>query len=188
MRKAEDKIEEDTHRTKWAEDDTALIDTSFSGATGRYIVQCGLATLCVLVVLLVLDPLRRGASIASLGASSFIAFAMPHQRISRPRLMVGGYAIGIVVGVLCYWLAGLPIWENVAYVGTSRYAVFGAVAVGAAIFLMVVTQSEHPPAAGLALGFVTDGTDARTVLVVALGIVALSTLKTLLKPALRNLT
>ena len=167
---------------------TQLFDTDFHGQETRYIGQSVLATLAVFAVLIVLDTIRESASIASLGASSFIAFAMPHQRISRPRLMIGGYLIGIVTGVICYWLSLMPVWENVRYLSTGQHVLFGALAVGLAIFLMVLTQSEHPPAAGLALGFVIDGTDVRTVVVVALGIIALSAVKTALKPILKDLT
>ncbi len=45
-----------------------------------------------------------------------------------------------------------------------------------------VTDTEHPPAADLALGFVLDEWDYFTVVVVVAGIVSLSILKTLLKP------
>jgi hypothetical protein len=51
----------------------------------------------------------------------------------------------------------------------------------------VITDSEHPPAAGLALAFVITGTDAVTVAVVGLGIVCLSLAKTLLAPVLHDL-
>jgi CBS-domain-containing membrane protein len=184
----EDETEADRERDMAPHNNGKLIDAAFRGAEGRYLAQSGVATLCVLVVLLVLDPLRSKVSIASLGASSFITFAMPHQRASRPRVMIGGYIIGAAIGVLYYALSALPIWEGVAWMGSASHVVFGALAVGTTILLMVVTQSEHPPAAGLALGFVLDGTDTRTVIVVILGIVALAALKTLLKPVLIDLT
>lgn len=164
-----------------------LIDKEFRSNKARYIVQCGLATICVLIILFVLDPLTDTTTIAALGASSFIAFAMPHQRASRPRLMVGGYIIGLVVGYICFRLLTLPTLAALDV--TQRYGktIFGALAVGTSIFLMVITDSEHPPAAGLALAFVITGTDAVTVAVVGLGIICLALTKTLLKPVLRDL-
>jgi len=167
---------------------TGLFDEEFKHNKSRYILQCTLAMLCVLVVLMMLDTLSHGITIASLGASSFIAFAMPYQRSSTARAMIGGYAIGIITGALCYLISLLPEVSSVPYLEANRHEIFGALAVGVAIFLMAITRSEHPPAAGLALGFVTDGTDIYTVIIVAVGIVALYVLKTLLKPALIDLT
>jgi hypothetical protein len=46
---------------------------------------------------------------------------------------------------------------------------------------------EHPPAAGLALGFVLNEWNYWTVIVVVFGIALLSILKTILKPVLVDL-
>ncbi len=59
--------------------------------------------------------------------------------------------------------------------------IFGAVATGLAMLLMVITDTEHPPAASLALGFVLSEWDALTVLAVISGIVALASIKEVLK-------
>ena len=161
-----------------------LLDDGFRVNKARYILQCLLATLCVLIILIVLGAVEDTATIASLGASSFIAFAMPHQRASAPRLMLGGYLIGIVVGWVSYMAsAGLSQGYPQLTVG-ARHVVFGALAVGLSVFLMVITQSEHPPAAGLALGLVINGCDVPTLIVVAMGVVLLVVTKVLLKPIL----
>jgi CBS-domain-containing membrane protein len=165
----------------------AFIDQQFKDNKRRYLVQCGLATACVLVILLVLDPLTDTTTIAALGASSFIAFTMPHKRASRPRLMIGGYVIGMVMGYLCYRLLTMPALIALDFVQRYGEVIFGALAVGSSIFLMVITDSEHPPAAGLALAFVITGTSVGTVAVVTLGIVSLSLTKTLLGPLLSDL-
>jgi CBS-domain-containing membrane protein len=65
--------------------------------------------------------------------------------------------------------------------------VSGALAVGLAILLMVVANVEHPPAAGLALAFVLNEWDGRTIIVVLAGIASLVILKTLLEPVLVDL-
>jgi hypothetical protein len=59
--------------------------------------------------------------------------------------------------------------------------IFGALATGLAMLLMVITDTEHPPAASLALGFVLNEWDALTVLAVISGIVALASIKEVLK-------
>lgn len=161
-----------------------LFDVEFRQRKLRYVLQCLLATAAVLAVLLILDALTNAAIIAALGASSFILFTMPHAQVSRPRFVVGGYVVGAAVGTLCYWLGQIP-WP--AALAGHSYVAFGAMAVGLAIFVMVLTNTEHPPAASLALGLVLGEWSLLTVAVVLVGIVALSGLKKLLKPALINL-
>lgn len=164
-----------------------ILDEKFKTHKARYVLQCTLATCAVFVVLLVLDVLYDTVIIAALGASSFIAFTMPRAQISRPRFLIGGYLFGIIAGVLCHYLSTwLPLaqWHVVQEFSNE---LFGALSVGLAIFLMVVTDTEHPPAAGLALGFVLNDWNYFTVIVVVVGIVSLSAIKALLKPVLMDL-
>jgi CBS-domain-containing membrane protein len=164
-----------------------MLDRRFRSHAKRYVLQSGLATLAVLVVLLILDTISNTVIIAALGASSFIAFAMPKARTSRPRYLIGGYVVGTVSGVLCYFLSVLPFFAQVPVVQDRLDVVFGALSVGLAIFTMVVTNTEHPPAAGLALGFVLNEWNVFTVIVVVVGIVSLSIIKRLLEPLLVDL-
>jgi CBS-domain-containing membrane protein len=164
-----------------------LLDDKFPTNKRIYFLQCGLATLSVFTVLMILDAISNAAIIAALGASSFIAFTMPQAQVSRPRFLIGGYLVGTAAGSLCHflslspWLAGLPFVES------HPQVVFGAVAVGVAMFVMVVTDTEHPPAAGLALGFVLNEFDHMAVVVTLVGIVLVSIIKAMLKPVLKNL-
>jgi len=161
-----------------------LFDVKFTRRKLRYVLQSLLAAAAVLLVLLVLDAISNAAIIAALGASSFILFTMPHAQVARVRFVVGGYVVGAAVGTLCYWLGQTP-WA--AALGEPPYVAFGALAVGLAIFLMVLTNTEHPPAASLALGLVLGQWSLLTVGVVLVGIVGLSALKKLLQPMLINL-
>ena len=157
----------------------AILDKGFREHKLRYVLQCGLATVSVLVVLLILYGMSNAAVIAALGASSFIAFTMPQAQVSRPRFLIGGYVVGAAAGTLCHYLnAGIP-WQT--------DVIFGALAVGLAIFGMVITDTEHPPAAGLALGLVLGECNYLVLLVVLLGIASLCLIKLLLGPALKNL-
>ncbi|HUS46288.1 MAG TPA: HPP family protein [Phycisphaerae bacterium] len=162
-----------------------FVDEKFRANKARYIFQCGLATASVLAVLLVLDAFSNAAVIASLGASSFVAFTMPRSDVSRPRFLVGGYVVGVAAGSLCYWLS-LLAWPG-PLIPKHSYILFGALAVGLAIFAMVVTNTEHPPAAGVALGLVLGEWHGLTVVVILVGIVALSAVKRLLRPVLIDL-
>jgi CBS-domain-containing membrane protein len=152
----------------------------------RYALQCGLAGFIVLVLLLILDAVTQTVLIAALGASAFIAFAVPRSPHSGPRSMIGGYAIGMVAGCL---MATLESAINVQGVGAAHavMVVFGAMAISSAMFAMVVTRTEHPPAAALALGLVLNEWDLLTLAVVMAGIVALSLTKRLVLPMLLDL-
>ena len=61
------------------------------------------------------------------------------------------------------------------------------VSVGVSIFVMVVMDTEHPPAAGTALGLVVGGWALSAVLFVLIGEVMLSVAHMVLRPRLTNL-
>ena len=151
----------------------------------RAVLQCGLAGAVVLVLLLVLDAVTQTVLIAALGASAFIAFAVPRSLHSSPRHLVGGYIVGILTGSLMDGLNTL-----IALSGPAEHAVmviFGALAISVAMLAMVITRTEHPPAAALALGIVLNEWNLLTLGVVLAGIVVLSIIKRLVLPMLLDL-
>ena len=66
----------------------------------------------------------------------------------------------------------------------TRYCTSGS---SLAMFTMVVTRTEHPPAAALALGLVLNEWSLLTLAVVLAGIIALSVIKRLVLPMLLDL-
>ena len=173
-----------------------ILDEKFKHDKLRYFLQCALATVAMLVTLsilraqILLDGVDSNAAlIASLGASSCIVFITPHARSACGRILIGGYVVGIAAGALCFWIARfVPLPARVGLIEEFPDVVFGSGAVGLAIFVMVITNTEHPPAAGVALGFVLlDEWRWMTVLVVLAGVVVLSMVRRVLKPALRSL-
>jgi CBS-domain-containing membrane protein len=152
----------------------------------RYALQCSLAAAVVLILLMVLDAVTQTVLIAALGASVFIAFAVPRSLHSSPRCLIGGYLAGIFAGSL---MATLNIAFDFSGVITAHASMvaFGALATGLAMFLMVVTKTEHPPAAALALGLVLNEWTLLTLVVVIVGVIALSICKQLVLPILMDL-
>ena len=151
----------------------------------RYSLQCGLAGLVALLLLLVLDEVTQSVLIASLGATAFIAFAVPRSLHSDTRHLVGGYVVGLASGIFMAYLDSLFSWT-----GAWDHAVmimFGALAISLAMFGMVFTRSEHPPAAALALGLVLNEWDLMTLVVVLIGVIGLSIMKQLVLPLLMDL-
>ena len=162
------------------------IDRHFRrGDFKRYAMQCGLAGLVVLVLLLVLDAVTQTVLIAALGASAFIAFAVPRSPHSGPRHMIGGYVVGMLAGSL---MSALKALIDVSFASDHAVMIIcGAIAISLAMFTMVVTRTEHPPAAALALGLVLNEWNLLTLFVVLIGVVGLSVMKQLVLPALLDL-
>ena len=126
-----------------------LLDRNLKGHILQYVAQCLIATATLGVVLFYMDIVMETAVVASIGATSFIIFTMPHTNGAKPKYILGGYAVGTIVGVLSNYLLVLNIGIPVNIVG--------AIAVGLAMFVMVITNTEHPPAAALALGIAIEG-------------------------------
>ena len=152
----------------------------------RYTLQCTLAGVVVLILLFVLDAVTQTVLIAALGASTFIAFAVPRSPHSDPRHMIGGYLVGIFAGSLMGTI-NLSLQVSDVSLAHASMIVFGAIATSLAMFVMVVTKTEHPPAAALALGLVLNEWDFMTLLVILAGIISLSILKRLVLPVLMDL-
>ncbi len=154
---------------------------------GQYLFQCFLATLTILAVLIFLDILTETAIITALGASAFIVFTMPKMYTSEPRRLIGGYFVGLLVGFIFFGISKvfsiIPFFSE-----TMSLVIFGALAVGAAIFIMVVTNTEHAPAAGIALGLVINNWDHITIIFIICAIIWMSVLRKILKPIMMDLT
>ena len=66
-------------------------------------------------------------------------------------------------------------------------SVTAALAVGLSILIMVATNTEHPPAAGVALGIVIDPWQWSAIAFVLVGALGLSVIRVILKPKMINL-
>jgi len=107
-----------------------------------YILQSFLAALALFIIILVLGK-EKIVVISAIGATSFIAFAMPNAISAKTRNILGGHLVGLASGAIFFYTA-LP------------YFIEYPAAVGIAIFLMVALDVEHPPAAGTALAVVIN--------------------------------
>ncbi|MDO8636964.1 MAG: HPP family protein [Dehalococcoidia bacterium] len=143
----------------------------------KYALQSFLAAL-FLFPLLFLLTLQYAVIIASIGASTFIVFAMPKSFVARPRSLVGGQLTGLFSGFLCSLLPHSPlVFQVLAY----------SLAVGLALFLMVSLGTEHPPGAATSLGMSITGFSWAATIAVIISIVVLSVLHHFLKPHLEDL-
>ena len=117
----------------------------------NYVFQSLLATASIFLVLIILD-MDEAVLIASLGATAFVVFALPEKFTAYPRNVIGGHFVGLLCGffgiiALHFLPADNNILQNAIYAFT----------VGLSIFIMTITDTEHPPAAGTAMGVVIKG-------------------------------
>jgi CBS-domain-containing membrane protein len=143
-----------------------------------YLIQSLIATVVIFIVLLVLSA-RRLVIVASLGATTFIVFAMPNTLSAKPRNIIGGYIVGLICGAF---------FSLIPHAASMHPAVYYAAAVGLSIFLMVVIDTEHPPASGVALAVAIDGVNWKVSLAVVISAVMLSVIHELFKKQIKDLT
>jgi len=163
------------------------IDKKFKKNSLKYIFQCILATLTILAVLIFLDVLKETAIITALGASAFIVFTMPTQYSSDPRRLIGGYIVGLIIGLIFYFLSQSQIKNIFEFSETTTLVIFGAITIGFAIFLMALTNTEHAPAAGISLGLVINPWDYITIIFIVIAILWLASIRYLLRGYLMDL-
>lgn len=161
-----------------------ILDTNLKKDWRKYVMQCLLVVVALIVILYFVDVLTHAAIVAALGASTFIVFAMPRWITARPRNVIGGHIIGLIAGSICYFCF---IYPPLGLNDKFLYIFAAAVSVGLAMLLMVSTDTEHPPAAGTALGIVASGWSLSAALFVLSFAVVLSMVRYLLKPWLREL-
>lgn len=123
-----------------------IIDRKFDKYTWKhYLLQSALAAAALyaaFMIPLVDEPIL----IAAIGSTSFIVFAMPESTPSNPKNVLGGHLACGLLGLLFFHLNStlLPLSATIA------------LAVGAAIFVMVVLDIEHPPAGGTVIFLVLN--------------------------------
>lgn len=154
------------------------MDKEFRLHWKHYVLQSMLATLSVFMVLYFLS-LQDAVIIASIGATAFIVFAMPDSITAQSRNVIGGHIVGLFCGFLFSLIPHSALLFSI---------LIYSLAVGTSIFVMVVTDTEHPPAAGTALGVVMTGISFQVLIVVVMSIVILSAVHRLFKPYLKDLT
>ena len=135
-----------------------------------YLVQSFAATVVVFIIFFVVTP-DRPVIVASIGASTFIVFAMPTNHTAQPKRVIGGHIIGILCGALFSFFPQMSILLSVAIY---------SIAVGLSIFLMVTLSLEHPPASGTALGIALNGFSPNVAIAVILSALVLALAHTIL--------
>ena len=164
-----------------------VTDRKFRRYWKSYLFQCGLSMVALLVILLVVDVVLRAAIVVAIALTAFIVFIAPHSQASTPRRVIGGHVVPVVVGTSFSLVYLVPDWGDLVSASNLVRDLIAVVSVGISTLLMVLTDTEHPPAAGTALGLVVVGWAPSSVVFVLVGAIVLSGTHLLLRPYLKDL-
>lgn len=164
-----------------------LFDKNLRPRIKNYFFQCGLATVSLVVILLVQTVILSEAIVVSIASTAFTIFVLPNSMASTPRRVIGGQLVAVLSGSIFFILLHLPAVESIAAGSQLAPSILAALAVGLGILLMVATNTEHPPAAGVALGLVIDPWQWSAIAFVIVSALALTVIHATLRPKMINL-
>jgi len=104
---------------------------------------------------------------------------MPGSIAAQPRSVIGGHLIGLLSGALFTLVPQSLMLPPIAIY---------SIAVGVSIFLMVATDTEHPPASGTALGIAMIGFSPSVLVAVIASATLMSLAHHFLKHYMKKLT
>ena len=154
-----------------------LLSKNIKDKWSNYVLQSAVAGIATVFFLFIFYEIVSLIIIASVGSTFFTVFATPELKTAQTRNVICSYVICVFVGICCFNL--------------SPVVFSGGLAVGAAAFFMVTTDTEHPPAAGVALGLSISSATEHLVagaLFAFLGALFAAFFKYLLNPFLKDLT
>jgi len=154
-------------------EEQTTIKSKFKKLWKYYILQSLLAAIALFILVLILGK-DKIVVISSMGATTFIIFAMPKTVSAQTKNVVGGHLVGLASGTIFYFT-------------TLPYFFEYPLAVGLAILLMVALDVEHPPAAGTALAVVINEVSLDAFITIMLSAVILSQCRYYLKGYLKDL-
>lgn len=149
----------------------------------NYFFQCTAAAATIFILLMLVSIHQKPIIIASIAASTFIVFTIPSYGPAHSRNIIFGHLIGMFCGLFVAEI----ILPNV-HQSLIIYEFWYAFAVGLSIFLMVLTDTEHPPAAGTALGVVVLGFSIKLMFTILISIFFLAGVHYFFKDQIRDLS
>ena len=163
-------------------------DPGFVSSPLRFVIQASLATLVMLAILTFVDSLSTAAIAAGLASSVVGVFIAPSNSTARIRSVVGGHGVALLLGSLfSVFLFLTPIETFLGNTEILRLLSLAS-AVGLSMLLMAMTNTEHPPAAGTALGMASREFDLLIFFSIIGAVALLAVMKLALRPQLRDLT
>ena len=136
---------------------------------------------------MVQDAVFHAAIVVAIASTVFIIFVIPDSVAAVPRKVIGGHVVAVIVGSVLSTILNIPAIDVVVKDSSYITDLIAALSVGLSIFLMVMTDTEHLPAAGTALGLIIPGWSWSAVVFIVCGALILSMMRLVLRPKLVNL-
>ena len=166
------------------------------GTRGRillrvYFFQASLAAVSLMLALwaadlLTGDSIARAVLVAAIASTAFILFISPRSTGAHPRHSIGGHAVAVAAASAVDFVAEYIIGAQFADEFSLLFGFYAAVAVGLAMLLMALTDTEHAPAAGTALAIVAHGPDWELAVFLMTMVLLLAGVHALLKDRLHD--
>jgi len=164
-----------------------LLDPKFQRNYRQYIFQALLATAAMAAMLLFVDSLSTAAIAAGLGSSVVGIFINPTGATARLRAVVGGQTMALLLGSVFSFILFAGSIETFTADHSQFHALMMAVSVGLLILVMAVTDTEHPPAAGIVIGMSSREWTPEVFGAILGAVVLLGVIKLVLRRHLRDL-
>jgi len=143
-----------------------------------------MAGLALIGILIAEDAITNGAVVAAIASSVAIVFFVPHSVASKPIRIIGGH-ISAIVAALCTVGIMMLLPDTVASNQWVIHILQGA-SLALVILFMTITNTEHAPAAGTALGLATSVPGNSVIFIVSSAII-ISIVRIVLYKRLHNL-
>ncbi len=166
------------------------------GARGRillrvYFFQVGLAAVSLMLALwaadlITGDSVARAVLVAAIASTAFILFIGPRSTTAHPRHSIGGHAVAVAAASLVDFFAEYVTGTQFTGDFSLLFGFYAALAVGLAMLLMALTDTEHAPAAGTALAIVAHGLDWELAVFLMTMVLLLAGVHALLKDRLHD--
>jgi CBS-domain-containing membrane protein len=150
-----------------------ILFEKFKNLWKYYLFQSFLAGLALFIIIFAIQD-DKFVVIASMGATTFICFAMPKAVSAQTRQVIGGHLVGLLCGA---------VFTFVQMPGFVEFPVVAAVT----IFLMVALDVEHPPAVGTAIAVTINEVDRSVALAIMVSVIIITQVRYYLRHYLKDL-
>lgn len=126
-----------------------------------YCIQIMMVLLINLFLLVVLHIRPNDVLIVSIAATVYIVFTTPHQQAAKPRCVIFGSLVGVVIGIIFSYVAHFWAAHPEIYFSYYSLAIIAAFAVSLTTLITVLFNVAHPPSCAFTLGFVVLNWDLK---------------------------
>jgi len=129
-----------------------LLDPKFRHRYEQCFLRAFLAFVAVAIILLFVESPSSAAIAAGLGSSVVGIFINPNGATARLRAMVGGHTMALLLGSVFSFILFAGSIETFTVDHSQFHALIMVLSVGFLFLVMAITDTDHPPAGGIAIG------------------------------------